>query len=182
MYLILSFRNYANFLKFCETVSTPICMPTAPRWMDMWLHNGHSIALISNVWMTSHTATDTGQNPEERFGREAAATLVGRSLNQKNKSLCHVWWLACCRYPVTQKWTQKLRREPPATSCYSVNLQTRMAGIHWQIAVTEQRTLQWTNPFKHSAFWREWKPAKTGHLSCITIVPFLMQRCCLSRR
>lgn len=122
--------------------------------------------------MTPRALTDIGHNPEEAFPMRISGTLVNSGLKQKNKKgLHHVWChllLVSCHPNVNTKAPERTA----SNSSYAVNLQTRMAGIHWQIAVTEQRTLQWTNPFEHSAFCRERQPAKTGHWSYIAIVPF----------
>lgn len=68
-------------------------------------------------------------------------TLVGSNLKQKNKRLHHVWChllSVSCHPNVNTKAPERTA----SNFSYSVNLQTRMAGIHWQIAVTEQGTLQ----------------------------------------
>lgn len=158
----------------------PISIPTVPQDRDLWPHNGLGFSLIRDVWMTPHIPTDKGQNPWKGFRMKDSSTLMGSNLKQKNKRLahvyCHLLSLSFCPSVNT-----KAPERTACNFCYSVNLQTRMAGIHWQRAVTEQKTLQWTNPFKHSAFWREWQPAKTGQWSYIAIVSFLMQHCCLSQ-
>lgn len=99
-----------------------------------------------------------------------SGTLVGNNYKQKNKRRlyisCH---LSASCHPQSE---HKSTRKSSLQLLFSVNLQTRMGRIHWQIAVTEKRTLQWTNPFKHCAFWREWPPAKSGHWSCIAILSY----------
>lgn len=140
----------------------------------------HSIALTyRDVLMTSHMLMGIQRNPEKGFTMRDSGILVGSNLTQMNKRLHHVWChllSLSCHPSVNTKAPERT-----ASNFYSVNLQTRMAGIHWQIAVTEQGTLQWTNPFEHSAFCRERQPAKSTHWSYIAIVSFLMQHCCLSQ-
>lgn len=143
------------------------------------LHTVH--ALIKDVWLTFKTLIGIVQTPENGFPVRDGGTLVYSNPKQKNKRLNYVWsheLSASCHPNVNTKAPERT----PSNFSYSVNLQTRMPRIHWQIAVTEQRTLQWTNPFEHSAFCRERQPAKTGHWSYVAIVSFLMEHCCFAQQ
>lgn len=160
-------------LIYCSIISASILQDPCSKHL-------HGIALMREVLMTVHVLIDIGQNPERGFTSADSDTRVGSNLKRKkkNKRPRHVWChlLSVSCHPNVKT---KARDRTASNFSYSVNLQTTMAGMHRQIAVTEQGTLQWTNPFEHSAFCRERQPAKTGHWSHIAIVSFLMQHCCL---
>lgn len=161
-----------------ESVSTAVHIPTVCQHRRTHTCCSLSIALKEDVLMTFYILTDVGQHPDKGFTMRGSGALVGSNLKHKNKRLHHVWChllSVSCHPSVNTKAPERTA----SNFSYSVNLQTGMAGIHWQIAVTEQGTLQWTNPFERSAFCRERQPAKTGHWNYIAIVSFLMQHCCL---
>lgn len=118
----------------CEIVATAICITI------VCVSTGVCTRLQTEFQHNDFSYDGIGQNPEKGFTIRDSDTLVGSNLKQKNKRLqhvlCHLLSVSCHPNVNTKA------PERTASNFYSVNLQTRMAGIHWQKAVTEQGTLQ----------------------------------------